>query len=312
MKEHLLRTATSVFIAMACAACALGGPGDGSEDTDTTSRALSATLPSGSLQAKVVEIAGDAELLTTVEGNDGVYIHTKDHGVWYYKSGPYLLGVESFIQYHQEIDGWVDLGTGSNVAPGQARVVGHDHRGQGWVIPSLDNGGSWPGRADSVWVVGTNDGVLEMLHAPEAIPLGTEVFGSLQAYGGIFSTPFLLGDDSPGHDSTRIRGLFPFHTTTVLGGHSAGSSAARRIAIDLGLTHVWLYGTPNYSRGSGEYTQHEKNGMVAQVINNDDDPVTNSLSDPFTLLSLAWGTAKCHNYSGWDYEKTSPMQIVCN
>jgi hypothetical protein len=52
--------------------------------------------------------------------------------------------------------------------------------------------------------------------------------------------------------------------------------------------------------------------MVAQVINNNDDPVTNCLSDPFDLVSLAWGTATCHDYSGWDYKKTSAVQTVCN
>jgi hypothetical protein len=316
MKEHLIRVVTAGLVAAACAACAPGGNGDGSEDTDTSAGALeapvSAALPSGSLQAKVVEIAGDAGLLAAVEGNATAYIHTKDHGIWYFKSGPYLLGIESFVQFDQQLDGWVDFGKGSKVAPRQARIVGHDHRGQGWVIPSLENGGDWPGRLDAVWIVGTDSGVLGMSGAPEAIPLGTEVFGSMQSYGGPLSALYLLADDSPAHDSSRIRGAFPFHAGTVLGGHSAGSSAARKIAGDLGLTHVWLYGTPNYSRNGGAYTTRGQNGMVAEIINNDDDPITDSLSDPFGLVSLAWGTAKCHNYDNWDYRRTSPAQIVCN
>ena len=52
--------------------------------------------------------------------------------------------------------------------------------------------------------------------------------------------------------------------------------------------------------------------MVAEVINNNDDPVTNVLAFPFSLVSLAWGTAKCHDYSHWDYEATSPVAAVCN
>jgi hypothetical protein len=311
--KHLFQVVAMGIAAAACAGCI--GQGGDEEHTDTTARALapsiSAALPSGSLQAKVIQIGGDADLLRAVEGNDGVYIHTQDQGVWYYKSGPYLLGVESFTQYSQELDGWVDLGKGSKVAPRQARVVGQNHRGHGWDIPAVDHGGSWPARADGAWVVGTDGGVLGMTGAPEGIPLGTEVFGSMQTYGGAFSTPYLYADDSPSHDSVRIRGLFPFRSTTVLGGHSAGSSAAKRIAVDLGLTHVWLYGTPNYERKGGEYTQHEGNGMVAQVVNNPDDPVTNCLWDPFRLISIAWGEGKCHSYANWDYEKTSPAQTVC-
>jgi hypothetical protein len=100
----------------------------------------------------------------------------------------------------------------------------------------------------------------------------------------------------------------------VLGGHSAGSSAAKRVARDLGLDDVWLYGTPNYSRKDGEYTQIETSGskkMTAQVINNNDAPVTNCLKFPIHLVSLAWGTAKCHDYSSWDYKAKSPETTVC-
>ncbi len=48
--------------------------------------------------------------------------------------------------------------------------------------------------------------------------------------------------------------------------------------------------------------------MVAEVVNNPDDPVTNCLWDPFRLISVAWGDGKCHDYAKWDYEKTSPAQ----
>jgi hypothetical protein len=310
--ERLFRVVAVGIVAAACAACV--GAEEADEDTGTTARALaaavSATLPSGSLQASVVQVASDAGLLAAVEAHDGVYIHVQDHGVWYYKTGPYLLGIESFTQYGQSWDGWVNLGSGGKVAPRQARVVGQDHRGQGWDIPSVDTGGSWPARVNAVWVVGTDHGVLGMTGAPEAIALGTEVFGSMQTYGNIESTPYLYGDDSTSHDASRIRAAFPFQASTVLGGHSAGSSVARRIGLDLGLTHVWLYGTPNYGRNSGEYTEHD-HAMVAQVINNADDPVTNCLANPFHLLSVAWGDGKCHNYAGWDYEKTAATQIVC-
>jgi hypothetical protein len=310
--ERLFRVVAVGIVAAACAACV--GSEEGAEDTDTTARALaaavSATLPSGSLQASVVQIASDADLLAAVKAHDGVYLHTKDRGVWYYKSGPYLLGIESFTQYKTAWDGWVDLGSGSKVAPRQARVVGQDHRGQGWDIPAVDAGGSWPARANAVWIAGTDSGVLGMTGAPEAILLGTEVFGSMQTYGNIVSTPYLYGDDSPSHDASRIRAAFPFQASTVLGGHSAGSSVARRIGLDLGLTHVWLYGTPNYGRNSGEYTEHD-HAMTAQVINNPSDPVTGCLGNPFHLLSVAWGDGKCHNYAGWDFEKTSATQPVC-
>jgi hypothetical protein len=306
------------FFAAAAFGCAPGGAEEGSDNADRSSAALeheaptAAALPSGDLQAQVVEISGDADLLSAVNDNGTAYIHTLDNDVWYWKSGNYLLGIESFVQYHKKADAWVDFDTGSKVAPRMARVVGHNYRGSGWFIPSLDNGGEWPVSADSVWVVGTDGGILGMGGAPQGIPIGTEVFGSMQTYGGITSTPYLIADDSPKHDSARIQGMFSFGPDTLLGGHSAGSSAARRLAIDLGLTSVWLYGTPNYSRKDGAYEQHEKNGMAGEVINNDDDPVTNCLWFPIHLVSLAWGTSKCHNYSNWDYQQTAPVETVCN
>lgn len=307
-------------IAIFATACASGAgaerSADGSDQSGEvpTVGVISVAPPSGTLQATVVELASTDGLLDAVSHGDNVYLHVQSEGAWYFKSGNYLLGVEAFTQYHQELDAWVDLGSGSKVAPAQARVVGHSPHGQGWDIPSLDNGGQWPARANSVWVIGTESGQFGMGGAPQDIPFGTEVFGSMQTYGGALSTPYLEFDDSPGHDSSRIRALFAFHADTLLGGHSAGSSSARRIALDVGLIHVWLYGTPNYGRGNGAYTKTETSSnhtMVAEVINNDDDPVTHVLAFPFSLVSLAWGTAKCHDYSHWDYQKTSPVDAVC-
>jgi hypothetical protein len=51
--------------------------------------------------------------------------------------------------------------------------------------------------------------------------------------------------------------------------------------------------------------------MRAEVINNKCDPVTNVLINPFSLVSLAWGTAKCHDYSNWNYKATSPVTVTC-
>lgn len=304
-------------IASLYAACATAS-GDGT-DLPTSlelGELVAVELPPGSLQAGVVEIASQDDLLAAVTSHDDVYIHSAADHTWYFKSGNYLLGIESFTQFHQPWTKWVDLGTGDKVAPAQARVVGLSFRGQGWDIPSLDHGGEWPASVDSAWVIGTNNAIFGIGGAPQGIPLGTEVFGSMQTYGGIPSTPYLIADDSPGIDSARIRGLFRFGPATLIGGHSAGSSAARRIALDVGLSHVWLYGTPNYGRGSGAYVRTETSSsshrtMVAEVINNDDDPVTNSLANPFNLVSLAWGTAKCHDYSHWDYRATSPVTVVC-
>jgi hypothetical protein len=307
------------MFATVCAACAAAdGSGDGLDPAGEvpTVGAIAVTLPTGTLQASVVDLASADGLLDAVTHNDNVYLHVQSEGAWYFKSGNYLLGVEAFTQYRQELDAWVDFGSGDKVAPAQARVVGHSPHGQGWEIPSLDNGGDWPARANSVWVIGTEDGRFGMGGAPQAIPFGTEVFGAMQTYGGVRSTPYLVFDSSPGQDSTRIRALFAFRADTLFGGHSAGSSAARRIALDVGLGHGWLYGTPNYSRGNGAYSKTETSSsthhtMVAEVINNDDDPVTNVLAFPFSLVSLAWGTAKCHDYSHWDYQATSPVTVVC-
>ncbi|HEU4733096.1 MAG TPA: hypothetical protein VFT22_34625 [Kofleriaceae bacterium] len=301
-------------LAAAGCAAAVDGPADPGDGVVLTAELVPVEAPSGTLQASVVEIASSADLLDAVTSHDNVYIHALADHAWYFKSGNYLLGIEAFTQYQQELDAWIDFGTGDKVAPAKARVVGHSPRGEGWQIPSLEVDGQWPAPINSVWVIGTEGGKFGMGGAPQGIPLGTEVFGSMQTYGGALSTPYLEFDVSPRPDSARIRALFGFRGDTLIGGHSAGSTAARRIALDVGLDHVWLYGTPNYSRGSGAYEKTETSGshrMVAEVINNDDDPVTNVLVFPFKLVSLAWGTAKCHNYSGWDYENTSPVTVVC-
>jgi hypothetical protein len=43
---------------------------------------------------------------------------------------------------------------------------------------------------------------------------------------------------------------------------------------------------PGHTETSGPHT------MRAAVINNSSDPVTHSLANPFTRVSLAWGTAR--------------------
>lgn len=314
--QQVIRIISLGIIAAGYTACA-GAAEDATDEnggTVQTGQLVAVEVPSGTLAARVVEIASSDGLLDVVTHNDSVYIHALNDHAWYFKSGNYLLGIEAFTQYHQQFDRWVDFGSGDKVAPAQARVVGHSPHGQGWNIPSLDSGGQWPARVNSVWVIGTENGQFGMGGAPQHILFGTEVFGAMQTYGGALSTPYLEFDGSPGPDSSRIRGLVAIHGSTLLGGHSAGSSAARRIALDIGINHVWLYGTPNYSRGNGAYVKTQTSSghqMVAEVINNNDDPVTNVLVFPFSLVSLAWGTAKCHDYSHWDYQRTSPVDLVC-
>jgi hypothetical protein len=287
-------------------------PADGGP---TVSAALS---PGAKLDAKVIEIPSEVQLMATVTGHDGVYIHVRSDRTWYFKSADYLLGIEVFTQYDKRLGGvWVDLGSGDATGPAQARVVGHNLRGHGWKIPSIADHGRWPASINSAWVIGTqtDTGKFGMGGAPQGIPLGTEVFGSMQTYGGVASTVSLEGDKSPAADARRIRELFSFNAATLLGGHSAGSSVARQIALELGLVHVWLYGTPNYVRKTGTYTETETGPthrkMVAEVINNNNDPVTSCLRNPLTLVSLAWGTQACHDYSGWNYETRSPVHTVC-
>jgi len=310
-KQYLVGSFCLLIAASAGCAGADGSDGDAAWDEAELGALVSVTLPAGTLQSGVVEIASGAGLLGAVTGNGTTYIHDKGQGAWYFKSGNYLLGIESFVKFKQDFDQWVDFGSGDKIAPGRARVVGHSFRGQGWVLPT-DN--QWPVAINSVWVIGTNGGTFGMGGAPQGIPLGTEVFGSMQAYGGALSTPYLEFDGSTDDDSARIRAQVNVTPSTLLGGHSAGASAARRLGIDVGVSSVWLYGTPNYSRGSGAYLKTEKSGsrtMRAEVINNNSDPVTNVLTNPFSLVSLAWGTAKCHDYSNWNYKATSPVTVTC-
>jgi hypothetical protein len=311
-----MKTLGTLLIGLtAVTACASAS--DGIDPVDESAlevgQLVAVTPPSGTMADKVVTIANSGGLADAVTHNDNVYIHDQAAGAWYFKSGNYLLGIEAFTQYNQSFDRRVNFGSGGNVAPLQTRIVGESPDGRGWTLPTNNQ---WPASINSVWVIGTNDGGrFGMGGAPQGIPMGTEVFGSMQTYGGALSTPFLYLDSSTKDDSTRIRGRFAFHANTLLGGHSAGSSAARRIALDVGLDHVWLYGTPNYARGDGAYVQTDHNGshtMVAEVINNPDDPVTHVLATPWDLVSLAWGTAKCHDYSHWDYQQTTPESLVCN
>jgi hypothetical protein len=275
---------------------------------------VKAVLPAGALQADVVEFTGDAALLDAVTRHNSVYLHDLASGAWYFRSGNYLLGIEAFTRYEQKLDRRVDFTAGDEVAPAQARVVGHSPRGEAWEIPQLTHGGQWPAAINSVWVIGTGDARFGMGGAPQEIPIGTEVFGSMQTYGGALSTPYLVRDGSSDDDSVRVRAAVAVRRDTLLGGHSAGATVARRIALDIGVDHVWLYGTPNYSRGSGAYEVTETDDghvMVAQVINNHDDPVTNVLTNPLSLTTLAWGTSGCHSYNQWNYQKTAPVNAVC-
>lgn len=302
-----------LLLGLALTACATADAVEPIDDGELELAALTpVTLPSGSLAAGVVEIANINALRDAVTHHDNKYIHDQAAGAWYYKSGTYLLGIESFTQYSQQLDRWIDFGSGDKVAPLQTRIVGAD-AGAGWDLPS-DHGGQWPARINSVWVIGTEDGRFGMGGAPRGIPLGTEAFGAMQTYGGALSTPFLEFDGSPKSDSSRIRGKVAINGATLLGGHSAGSTVARRIALDVGINHVWLYGTPNYGRGNGAYQKTETSSgrtMVAEVINNPSDPVTHVLATPWSLVSLAWGTAKCHSYANWDYQDTSQRVQVC-
>ena len=311
MAKQYLVGSLCVMIAISAGCAGAGDPDSLPWDEAELGTLIAVNLPPGNLQSGVVEIASDADLLGAVTSHGTTYIHDQGQGAWYFKSGNYLLGIESFIQFHQDLDQWVDFGSGDKVAPAKARVVGHDFRGQGWVLPA---NGQWPVQINSVWVIGTNGGIFGMGGAPQGLPLGTEVFGSMQAYGGMLSAPYLVFDGSTDDDSSRIRAAFRFNASTLIGGHSAGSSAARRIGLDLGLTRVWLYGTPNYGRSNGAYVKTETSGsrtMRAEVINNNDDPVTNVLVNPFSLVSLVWGGSKCHDYSSWDYQRTSPATVVC-
>lgn len=320
MKSQHVMGSLCALVAAAGVGCAGAEAVEGEQLGDPSGESLelgalvAVNLPPGALQAGVVQIASAADLLGAVTSHGTTYIHDQAANAWYFKSGNYLLGIEAFTQFNQQFDRWIDFGSGSKVAPAKARVVGHSFRGQGWVIPSLDHAGQWPAAINSAWVIGTDNAIFGMGGAPQGIPFGTEVFGSMQTYGGALSTPYLELDDSTHYDSDRIRAAFAFNPTTLLGGHSAGSSSARRIALDVGLSHVWLYGTPNYTRGSGAYVKTESasgHTMRAEVINNNKDPVTNVLSNPFSLVSLAWGTAACHDYSHWDYQTTTPVVALC-
>ena len=92
----------SLGIFTACAAASIDEV-DPSDGTLETGELVAVTLPSGALQAKVVDIANAGGLLDAVTHNDNAYIHDLAAGAWYYKSGNYLLGIESFLRAHDGI-----------------------------------------------------------------------------------------------------------------------------------------------------------------------------------------------------------------
>jgi hypothetical protein len=99
------------------AGCAdAGDPGDRAWDEAELGALVAVKLPPGNLSAGVVEIASGADLLGAVTGHGTTYIHDLSQGAWHFKSGNYLLGIESFAQYHQDLDRWVDFGSGDKVA----------------------------------------------------------------------------------------------------------------------------------------------------------------------------------------------------
>src|SRR5258705_876432 len=146
MKPQPVIGSFCAMIAAAGAGCAGAEVSDADHSGDTVELGalVAVDLPPGNLQASVVEIASEADLQSAVTTHNSVYIHDQSQRAWYFKSGNYLLGIESFTQFHQELDQWIDFGSGDKVAPARARVVGHSFRGQGWVIPSLDHAGQWP------------------------------------------------------------------------------------------------------------------------------------------------------------------------
>lgn len=138
--QHIIGSFCAMIAAAGAGCAGAEAPdGDRSGDAVELGALVAVNLPPGNLQASVVQIAGEADLLNAVTTHNGVYIHDQSQNAWYFKSGNYLLGIESFTQFNQELDQWIDFGTGSKVAPAKARVVGHSFRGQGWVIPSLDH-----------------------------------------------------------------------------------------------------------------------------------------------------------------------------
>ena len=92
----------------------------------------------------------------------------------------------------------------------------------------------------------------------------------------------------------RVDGVAHYLASLGLGCHTERDELQGH---ESGQDHIGLY-----LRNGNQYLE---------LVNNPDDPVTNCLGDPFRLISVAWGEGKCHSYANWDYEKTSPAQIVC-
>src|SRR4051812_44436516 len=104
-----------LFATLYAACAAAEAPDDEPGGTLRTGQLIAAVRPSGTLQAPVVEIASSDDLLDAVTHNNTVYIHAQADGSWFFKSGNYLLGIESFTQYSQEWDAWIDFGSGDKV-----------------------------------------------------------------------------------------------------------------------------------------------------------------------------------------------------
>ncbi|WP_224367865.1 FG-GAP-like repeat-containing protein [Hyalangium versicolor] len=281
--------------------------------------------------------------VATAPFGENIYLLNVPSMQWYFKTGFYLLKIDSWFDDARPKD-WPWDSKGPFSAPLVARVVGIGARPATMTTAGSEKT-TWqfsPGLVSQndpnvLVIIGTGNGPFDMTGFPLGIPLGSVVVGSRQTYGGILSTPGLIDTDAVNRDATNARNHFintvghaPNTNTNVIA-HSAGSVVGEALLRNYSSGHGWFYGTPRKgcSTASGPCERYFEagSGWDMYVRNNQADPVAGILYVPVGGIYASLGDASSkpinpntprsdleglgdrayHNYNNWDIWKVEPV-----
>ena len=283
-------------------------------------------------------------LNSTYVFEDNVYLLNVPSMQWYFKTGFYLLKIDSWFDDARPRSLPWDNPQGPFSAPLVARVVGVGPRPSTYTTAGSERttwqfspGMTPQGDPNVLAIIGTSNGPFDMRGFPLGIPLGSVVVGSRQTYGGIGSTPELLNQSLVNTDATNARNHFintvgyapNIHTNVIA--HSAGSVVGEALLRNYGAGHGWFYGTPKF--GCNSYVGACQRGFVAgsgwdmYIRNNQGDPVAgiiatvplgiyaafvNSNTGPINPNTPRgdlnpYGDLAYHSYNNWDIWKVDPV-----
>ncbi|WP_158501608.1 discoidin domain-containing protein [Vitiosangium sp. GDMCC 1.1324] len=194
---------------------------------------------------------------------DNVYLLNVPSMQWYFKTGFYLLKIDSWFDDARPKDWPWSTPKGPFSAPLVARVVGIGARPATMTTAGSEkttwqfSPGLMPQSDPNVLaIIGTGNGPFDMSGFPLGIPLGSVVVGSRQTYGGIGSTPGLFDLGAVNTDAANARNHFintvghGTNANTNIIAHSAGSVVGEALIRNYSAGHGWFYGTPQVGCGT--------------------------------------------------------------